>query len=119
MTAAQWAGILPGWSGGEAAALLADAALDWLKRNTKLEFDGAEPESVKALPAGARVFITRFAELMEDAGHVVSESMAGMSQTFQTGGRAAMLFQLARELIGPELLTAGTVAFGPRVRRWA
>ena len=113
MTAAQWADILPGWTGGEAAALLADAALDWLKRNTRLEFDGAEPESVKALPAGARVFISRFVEAM------VSESMAGMSQTFQTGGKSALLLQLARELIGPELLTAGTVAFGPRVNRWA
>ena len=119
MTAAQWADILPGWTGGEAAALLADAALDWLKRNTRLEFDGAEPESVKALPAGARVFISRFVEAMEDSGYVVSESMAGMSQTFQTGGKSALLLQLARELIGPELLTAGTVAFGPRVNRWA
>lgn len=97
--------------------LLTVAALEWLSANTKLEVDPTHPECSLTLPAGAQVFIARFVQIMEDAGTVSSESIGGMSQSFHTGDRAALLLQLARALLGSNMVRSA-VSFGHRCGRW-
>lgn len=96
--------------------LMAEAALEWLQTHTTLEFDASDAESVKGLPAGARLFLVKFTELQSASGGITSESIAGMSQSFDTANNNALLWQFARELLG-DVLRSG-VRFRP-ARRWS
>ena len=88
----------------ETKALYAGAAIDWLLVNSTLEIDkGNLPESVAALPDGAKLFICRYYEVMSTDGNVTSESIGGMSQSFGTESKQTQLLQLASELIRPYL----------------
>jgi hypothetical protein len=88
----------------ETTALYVGAAIDWLIANTTLEISKETlPESVAALPDGAKLFICRYYEVMETNGNVTSESIGGMSQSFGTSDKTTQLWQLASELIQPHL----------------
>lgn len=82
-----------------------ESGLGWLRENTKLEFDPADMESIGALPSGAKLFLCKYTETIGNTGTVVSESVAGMSQSFADPSRNAdILFSLARSLIGEKYL---------------
>ena len=94
MTAADWtaAGIpLPDEQPG--TLLMADAALEWIGEHTTL--DVSEP-----LPPGAKVFVLKYIGLMQQSAGVTSESLAGMSQSFDTTDKGTQIMQIARELMG-------------------
>lgn len=85
--------------------LYIESGLEWLKENTKLNFNTDDVESIKALPSGAKLFLCKYTEVMENSGMVVSESMAGMSQSFADPSRnAEILFSMAKSLIGEQYL---------------
>lgn len=101
----------------DTTALYVDAAIDWVNTNTTLVIDKKNlKDSVAALPAGAKLFICRYYDVMSTDGNVVSESIGGMSQTFSTESKTAQLYKLASELMGEYL--KGQVSSIPNVSKW-
>lgn len=90
--------------------LQAESALDWILANTTLRFD--KNGDLSRLPAGAKLFVSRFMALQENVG-VTSESIEGLSQSFSDDQTGA-LWTLARALLGPWL--KGDVTFVPMKR---
>ena len=98
-------------------ALYVGAGIDWINSNTTLVIDKENlPESVKALPDGAKLFLCRYTEIMSTDSNVTSESIGGMSQSFGTASKASLLYQLASELMGEYL--KGQVRSVPNVSKW-
>lgn len=93
-------------------ALAVESGLDWIARNTTFIYDPAVE-----LPANVRLFLLKYTELMTADGHVTSESLGGMSQSFADGTQAAYLLrQYASELLGEWYKSA---TFTPATNRWA
>lgn len=79
--------------------LYINAALDWLEQNTTLYFDKDDVDSVKSLPSGANLFIISFIEIMSQNSIVASESIAGMSQSFNIKNKDILVSDLASTLL--------------------
>ena len=94
----------------ELTFLQVESALDWILANTTLRFD--KNGDLSSLPAGARLFVAKFLELQDSFG-VTSESIEGLSQSFETD-RTGALWTLAKTLLGPWL--NGDVTFVPMKR---
>lgn len=96
--------------------LYAESGLEWLRDNTTLEIDLTDAESLKALPAAARLFIVKFCEVSEKDISVAGESLGPLSQSFSTADSARQINSLARQLLKPYMKT--NVTFIPCKRRW-
>lgn len=92
------------------------SCLEWLLDNTTLEFDKEDVKSLEKLPACVKLFICRYNELYSKQLGVTSESIAGMSQSFDTTAQYTLLWQLAYELLGKYLKTSVIVT--PAKRKW-
>ena len=98
-------------------SLYVGAAIDWIIANTTLVIDKENLQtSVAALPDGAKLFICRYYEIMSSDNTVASESIGGMSQTFNSNSKTSLLYELAKELIGEYL--KGQVRSVPNVSKW-
>lgn len=100
----------------ELAALLAESALDYINENTTLSVNKDSRESLEALPACAKLFIVKYSALMEAETGISSESLGGMSQSFDTTKRDSLLFDLANSLLGKYMKSQ--MHFVPASRRW-
>ena len=96
--------------------LIGNAALEWLKENTTLEFEIDNVETVKALPSSAKLFVLKFDEITSTSSVVASESIEGLSQSFKTGDKTDMIWDLANSLLGGYL--KGRIKFVSATRRW-
>lgn len=83
--------------------LIVESALEWIKTNTTLEFDIEKDEDLKALPSCAKLFISKFFDVQMLSVGVASESIEGLSQSFDTSDKSAMIWQFANELLAPYL----------------
>lgn len=106
---------IPLTGSGTEAELKAAAALEWIAQNTTLEVDPEDPESVKKLPAMAKLFIGKYAEVISLKPGVTSQSIEGLSMSFDTTDKGAMLWQLASTMLGSYLRQ---VRVYPAKRRW-
>lgn len=99
-------------------ALYTESAIDWVNSNTTLKIDKADlVTSVTALPAGAKLFLCKYYEVMVTGGTgISSESIDGMSQSFSTESKKTLLWQLASELLNGYL--KGQVHCCPNVSKW-
>lgn len=100
----------------EETCLYVESALDWLAQNTTLKFDKNNIESVKALPAGAKLFLLKYSDVMTVNTTVTSESIGGMSQSFSTSSKNNLLMDLANDLLSGYLKSS--FQFIPAVRKW-
>ena len=96
--------------------LIVESAIEWIKTNTTLEFDIENEENLKALPSCVRLFIVKFFDVNMLSVGVASESIEDMSQSFDTGGKTAMIWQFAGELLYPYLKSR--VRFVAAAKRW-
>lgn len=105
-------------SGNDAAELLrAEAALDWMQENTTLKFDKADAATIAALPASAKLFVVKYGEALKQKAGVTSQSIEGMSQSFDTSGNAvSTIWALASTLLGGYMKSQARVS--PAKRRW-
>lgn len=105
-------------AGGDIMAVLkAEAALDWMLANTTLAFSKEDAESIKALPACAKLFVVKYGETMSLREGVASQSIEGLSQSFHaTADKSNALWQLAHSLLGDYLKSQ--VRVFPAKRRW-
>ncbi len=83
--------------------LVIESGLEWVKNNTTLEFDMNKDEDLIALPSAVKLFLVKYFDLMMLNVGVTSESIEGLSQSFDTGDKSAMLWQFAEELLSPYL----------------
>lgn len=108
---------IPVSPGNPVAALHAEAALDWMQAHTTIEFDKADTASIEALPACAKVFVLKYAETMRIKAGVTSQSIEGLSQSFDTSGNAnSLIWATANALLGDYLKSQVRVT--PAKRRW-
>ena len=96
--------------------LIIESGLDWVKDNTTLKFDVNNDEELKALPSCVRLFLTKFFDVQMLSVGVTSESIEGMSQSFDTSDKSAMIWQFANELLKPYLKCG--INFIPAQRKW-
>lgn len=107
---------LPLGSTDEATVLTVNSAFEWVKSHTILEFDIDDTEALKALPSAVKLFVLKYVDIMSLSTGVTSESLGGMSQSFDTSATAALLWQYAQELLGDWLKSQ--VSVFPAKKKW-
>ncbi len=98
------------------AMLIVESGLEWVKNNTTLKFDMNNDEDLKSLPSCVRLFLVKFFDVQMISAGVTSESIEGLSQSFDTGDKSAMIWQFAEELLSPYLKSS--VRFVSAKKRW-
>lgn len=96
--------------------LIVESGLEWVKENTTLEFDIDNDEELKALPSKVRLFLVKFFDVQMISVGITSESIEGMSQSFDTSDKSAMIWQFAEELLSPYL--KNRIRFVTAQRKW-
>lgn len=98
------------------AILIVESGLEWVKNNTTLEFDMNKDEDLTALPSAVKLFLVKFFDVQMMNTGVTSQSIEGLSMSFDTGDKSAMIWQFATELLSPYLKCG--ISFIPAQRRW-
>lgn len=96
--------------------LIIASGLEWLKAHTTLEFDMNKDEDLKALPNSVKLFLVKFFDVQMISTGVTSESIEGLSQSFDTGDKNAMIWQFAQELLSGYLKSFVTAV--PYTTKW-
>lgn len=99
----------------DTALLIVESALEWVQHNTTLEFD-INNDDLKALPSCVRLFVTKFFDVNNISAGVSSESIEGLSQSFDTTDKSALIWQFAEELLYPYLKSR--VRFVSAKKKW-
>ena len=93
--------------------LTGNAAVEWISKNTTLDVS-----DINKLSASAVLFIKKFDEINGTNSGVTSESIGGLSQSFNTSDKSALLLQFAEELFSEDELKIGKVRFVAASPRW-
>ena len=96
--------------------LVGNAALEYIAENTSLEVDLNDVGTLDALPFSAKLFVLKYDEIVSASSVVVSESIEGLSQSFNTSDKSALLWQAAEQLLSSYLKSR--IQFIPAQRRW-
>ena len=96
--------------------LMVESALQWVLDNTNLTFDITDIEELTALPAPVRLFVLKYNELLSVSAGVQSESIEGLSQSFNSGDKSALLWEIAESLLGKWLVSP--VRFVAATKAW-
>lgn len=96
--------------------LTGNAALEFISDKTTLTVDLNDVETIKALPFSAKLFISKYDEVISTSTVVASESIEELSQSFKTGDKSAMIWDLANSLLGDYL--KGRIKFVAATQRW-
>lgn len=96
--------------------MIGNAALEYIADNTTLTVNLDDATTLEALPFTAKLFISKYEEVISASSVVASESIEGLSQSFKTGDKADMLSDLASTLLGGYL--KGKIKFISAKRRW-
>lgn len=96
--------------------IIVESGLEWVKANTTLEFDMNKDEDLTALPSVVKLFLVKFFDVQMLSVGVTSESIEGLSQSFDTSDKSAMIWQFANELLTPYLKCG--INFIPAQKRW-
>lgn len=96
--------------------LIGNAALEWLSENTTFTVDLNDATTLESLPFAAKLFISKYDEIISASSVVQSESIEGLSQSFNTGDKSTLLWQTAEQLISSYL--KGRIKFVAATRKW-
>lgn len=92
------------------------SGLEWLKENTILEIEPENAESIRALPSRVKLFLLKFVDILERENGISSESIDGLSQSFESSNLVQDIDKLSKTLIAD--LLKSQVKFIPAKRRW-
>lgn len=95
LTAKQIASLELGIGTDARTIITVNAALEWLDENTTID-----TSKVERLPACARLFLIKYAEITSMRAGVTSESIEGLSQSFNNKDQSALIWDAAYELLG-------------------
>ena len=96
--------------------LKGNAALEWLEKNTILTVDLNDATVLEKLPFAARLFISKYDEIVSAPSVVSNESIEGLSQSFNQTDKGELLWQAAEQLLSDYL--KGRVRFVSASNRW-
>ncbi|MBR5823732.1 MAG: hypothetical protein IKY67_06285 [Paludibacteraceae bacterium] len=96
--------------------ILVESALQWINSNTNIAIDYTTDEGLDGVKANVKLFIIKYYELMNMNAGVSSESLGGMSQSFNTNNKTELLWQYAYELFGDSMMSQ--MSFVPAKSRW-
>ena len=96
--------------------LTGNAALEWLAKNTTLTVNLNDVTTLEKLPFAAKLFISKYDEIVSAPSVVTSESIEGLSQSFNQTAKSELLWQAAEELLSDYL--KGQVRFVSASNRW-
>ena len=102
---------------GERETLIIESGLEWVQQNTTLEFDINKDEDLTALPSYVRLFLIKFFDVQMLGTGISSQSIEGLSVSFDTSNKSALLWQFAEELFPPNILKS-CVRFVTAQKRW-
>lgn len=91
--------------------LMGNAAIEWLQDNTTID-----TSDITMLSASAKLFIRKFAEINGLNSGVSSESIEGMSQSYNQTKKEDMIWDLANSLLSGNLKSR--VRFVTAQRKW-
>lgn len=91
--------------------IVLNAGVEWLAENTTID-----TTNIESYPSGAKLFLIKFCEIQKMQTGVASESIEGMSLSFDTSNKSDLLFQFAETLLGKYL--KGSVRFVSATSRW-
>ena len=91
--------------------IIGNAAIEWLANNTTID-----TSDISKLSASAKLFIKKFDEVNSIDSGISSESIQGMSQSFNTSDKSALIWEFATELLGSYLKSP--IKFVPAQRRF-
>lgn len=97
--------------------LMVESGLQWVLENTTLTFDLQNEEELEALPPQVRLFLLKYNEAMSISSGVSSESIEGLSQSFSSVDKSALLWDIAYSLLGKWLISP--VRFVTAQKRWS
>lgn len=104
-------------SNNATAVLFAEAALEWMQEHTTLHIDKADAAAIEALPACAKLFVVKYTEAITHRAGVTSQSIEGMSMSFDASENAtSLIWGLANTLLRGYLKSQVRVT--PARRRW-
>ncbi len=95
--------------------LTVESALTWVQDNTTLKFDLNNDEDLKALPASVKLFITKYTEVSAAPVGVNSQSIEGLSQSYNSN-KNGVLWDLAEQFLSKWLKSS--VSFVPAQKKW-
>ena len=93
-----------------------NAALEYIAKNTTLTIDLNDVETVNALPFSAKLFVEKYEEVSSASSTVSSESIEGLSQSFNSADKDGILWGIAESLLGKWLKSP--VKFVVATGRW-
>ena len=96
--------------------LIVESGLEWVKANTTLEFDMNNDDDLIALPSAVKLFLVNFFDVNMTSAGVSSQSIEGLSQSFDNSDKSALVWQYANELLSPYLKSQ--INFIPAQKRW-
>lgn len=97
--------------GVEVDVLAGNAAIEWIADNTTID-----TTDITTLSASARLFIKKYCELDQKPIGIASESIEGLSQSFQQDSGEEAIWDLAQKYIGQHLKSR--VSFITAQRKW-
>lgn len=100
----------------ERTILFVESGLNWVLDNTVLEFDINDDADLEVLHPNVKLFLVQYIDIMSIRAGVSSESISGLSQSFDTTDKSTLIWQYATELLGQWLKSQ--MSFYQAKRRW-
>lgn len=96
--------------------ILVESGLNWVLHNTTLEFDVNSDTDLEALHPNVKLFLIHYFDIMSMPAGVSSESISGLSQSFDTTTKTNLIWQFAYELLDEWLKSQ--MSFYQAKKRW-
>lgn len=97
--------------------LMVESAIEWINANTSLNIP-LDSDQLAKLPANAKLFISKYIEVMDRSAGVTSESVGSLSQSFDTSrNKTDLLWEYAEELLSGYLKSQ--MSFVSAKPRWS
>ena len=96
--------------------IIVESCLNWVLDNTTLDFDMNDEVDLKALHPNVKLFLIHYFDIMSMRPGISSESISGLSQSFDTTDKSTLIWRYAEELLGQWLKSQMT--FYQAKRRW-
>ncbi len=100
----------------DTTVLVVETALEWVLNNTTLEFDIDSDDLADNIPSSVKLFIKKFAEMQTTTAGISSESIEGLSQSYDTSDKTEAIWNMAETLLYPYLKSR--VRFVCTENRW-
>ena len=100
----------------ERTIIMIESGLRWVLTNTTLEFDIDNDNDLEALQPNVKLFLIHYFDIMSMRPGVSSESISGLSQSFDTSDKSVLIWQYATDLLGEWLKSQ--MSFYQAKRRW-